>query len=238
MQTPPIQETLGQVLFGKTRRKVLGLLLSHPGQTFYLREIVRWADVGLGAVQRELKTLVQVGVIRRSVRGTHVFFQADPDCPVFADLRGIVLKTTGLADVLCQALAPLRSQIRFAFIYGSMARGQDRASSDVDLMVVGDVSFDEVVDVIAAAEESLRREVNPTVYPLREFKQKLSARHYFVSDVVRNPTIFLVGNERDLAGLVAECLAAPSRGQSERGARTLAGRRPRPAERGGAPSER
>ncbi len=170
MGTLVTQDVLCSALFGETRRAVLALLFSRPDESFYLREVVRWAGTGRGAVQRELARLEQAGIVRRRRRGSQVHFQASAECPVFGELRGFVLKTVGLVGVLRAALSPLAERIRVAFIYGSVARGEARAASDVDLCVVGGVTFAEIAGAIRGAQEKLGREINPTVYPPAEFR--------------------------------------------------------------------
>jgi predicted nucleotidyltransferase len=188
-------------LFGKARQAVLRLLFSHPDESFYVREIVRASAAGQGAVQRELDSLRRAGVVQRTVRGNQVFYQANPDSPIFRELKSLILKTTGGAEVLRRALSPLAGRIRVAFMYGSMARGEQRRGSDVDLFVVGDVSFADLVEALAPAQRKLAREINPVVYPISEFREKLSQKHHFITSVLRNPKLFLMGDERELAGL-------------------------------------
>ena len=188
-------DALSAALFGKGRRKVLGLLFSRPDELFYFREIARWAGAGLGAAQRELHRLAIAGIVRRTRRGNQVYFQADAQCPIFAELRGIVLKTAGVGDVLRAALASLASRIRLAFVYGSIARGEPRQASDVDLCVVGEVTFAEVVEALAPAQDTLAREINPTVYSPDEFERKLAENHPFVSNILAGPRIVLMGDE-------------------------------------------
>jgi predicted nucleotidyltransferase len=188
-------------LFGKARQAVLRLLFSHPDESFYVREIVRAAAAGQGAVQRELDSLRRAGIVQRTVRGHQVFYQANPDNPIFQELKSLILKTTGGAEVLRRALSPLAGRIRVAFMYGSMARGEQRRGSDVDLFVVGDVSFADLVEALAPAQRKLAREINPVVYPISEFREKLSQKHHFITSVLRAPKLFLMGDERELAGL-------------------------------------
>src|SRR5579863_9315074 len=158
MSTAFAKSGLSAALFGQTRRAILALLYSHPDQSYYLRQLVRSAGVGLGAAQREVKHLSDAGIIRRTVRGHQVFYQANPDCPVFEELKGLMVKTAGVADVLRAALAPLAAQIRVAFIYGSVAGLAQRNGSDVDVMVVGEPAFGEVVAALGGAQETLSRE--------------------------------------------------------------------------------
>ena len=194
--------SLATVLFGKTRRAIFSLLYGHPDQAFYLREIVRRVDVGMGAVQQEVKQLSEVGIIQRTVRGHQVYYQADSSCPVFRELRGLVVKTTGMVDVLRIALRSLASRIKAAFIYGSVVRGEERNGSDVDVLVVGSVTFAEVSSAFSDAQKTLSREINPTVYPIKEFQAKLAKEHHFLKSVMEQEKIFLIGDEDALKRLV------------------------------------
>jgi predicted nucleotidyltransferase len=161
---------LSESLFGPVRRAVLTLLYSHPDEAFYVRQITRAAGVGHGAVQREVGQLTDSGILARSVRGRQVYFQANPQCPIFQELRSLVVKTAGAAEVLRGALAPLAKRIGTAFIYGSLARGEEGARSDVDVMVIGETTFDEVLEALRPVEAQLGRETNPTVYSAAEFR--------------------------------------------------------------------
>ncbi|MBI5723007.1 MAG: nucleotidyltransferase domain-containing protein [Planctomycetes bacterium] len=193
--------SLSESLFGKARRAVLSLLYSHVDEAFYLRQIVRAACAGQGAIQREVGRLTEAGVISRSVRFKHVYYQANPECPIFQELKILMVKTAGAAETLRDALSDLSGRIIAAFIYGSMARGEEKARSDVDVMVIGKTTFGDVVKALRPAEEKIGREVNPTVYPPAEFKARLAARHHFLTSVLNEPKIFLIGDENDLAGL-------------------------------------
>jgi predicted nucleotidyltransferase len=213
MGTKAQPASLDSALFGKTRRAVLALLYSHPDEAFYLRQLIRAAGVGQGGVQREVRRLSAAGLIQRTVRGHQVYYQADPRCPVFKELKSLVVKTAGVGDVLRAALAPLAERIRVAFLFGSMARGETRRGSDLDLLVVGKVSFGDVVSALGAAQAALRREVNPTLYSPAEFQTKCAARHHFLTTVLREKKIFLVGDERELARLAQKRLAGRARKQ-------------------------
>lgn len=189
------------VLFGRSMRAILGLLFSHPERAFYLREIARAAGTSPSSLQRELIALSEAGLIGREARGHQVYFRANSASPLFQELRGIVVKTFGVADVLRDALAPLAPAIRVAFIYGSLARGEARAESDVDVMVVGNPSFADVAGRLRSAEAALRRSVNPTVYPAVEFIEKSAAGDPFLATVLAEPKIFLTGDELELRHL-------------------------------------
>jgi predicted nucleotidyltransferase len=207
MSTLPDTDNLSKTLFSKTRRAVLSLLYSHVDDAFYLRQIARAAEVGLGAVQRELKQLSDAGIIQRIVRGRQVYYQANPRCPVFAELKKLVVKTVGVGAALQAALAPLADRIDLAVIYGSIARSEEHRDSDVDVLVVGKVTFAEIVSSFSEAQKTIGREINPTVYPPSEFRSKLAAGHHFLNTVLRGPMLFLIGDKRELARLAKKPVA-------------------------------
>jgi len=198
MDTPVFFDSLSQTLFGAARRAVLALLYGHADEEFYLRQIVRMTDMGIGPIQREVRALARAGIIRRRVHGHQVYFRADASSPIFAELRSIVTKTVGAGDALRAALQPLAERIRVAFIYGSVARGTENGRSDIDVMVIGDVTFADVCDAVTPAQDNLSREVNVTVYPLLEFREKARAGHHFVSEVLRGDKVFLIGDKNEL----------------------------------------
>jgi predicted nucleotidyltransferase len=187
------QSPLVELLFGAYRRRILSLLLLHPEQSFYAREIGRLAAVPAGSLHRELTQLTEAGILQRSAAGNLVRYQADRTCPIYDELAGIFRKTSGLADVLRDALAPLGKSVETAFVFGSVAQGKERATSDVDVMVIGAAKFEEVVGALAPAGERLRREINPVVMTAREFRSKLKARDRFVSRIAREPKLMLAG---------------------------------------------
>src|SRR5690348_9087768 len=198
---------LSEGLFGQTRTAILTLLYAHADESFYLRQLVREIGAGNGAIQREVRQLSDAGLIIRKTVGRQVFYQANRKSPVFSELRGLLLKTSGAHGVLRAALAPLKDRIQVAFIYGSIAAQQDRADSDIDLMIVGDASFDEVVQALGGAEKMLRREINPSVYPPREFRSKLRSGSHFLNSVLQGKKLFVLGSEHDLRELSSQRLA-------------------------------
>jgi predicted nucleotidyltransferase len=189
---------LGDLLFGQTRGRILALLYGTPDQAFFTRQIARQVGTSVGTVQRELETLSQIGLIERSATGMQVFYQANRDHPAYAELHSLVAKTAGAFHILRSALAALAKKIAFAFVYGSMARGDENAVSDVDLMVIGDVSLDEMLMQLATAERDLGRSINPTVFSLKEFKSKLKAGNHFLKSVMRGEEVLLIGDENEL----------------------------------------
>ncbi len=194
-------------LFGKVRSSVLALLFCHGDRAFYFREVERSVGMGRGAVQRELTNLVSAGLVTRRKQGNQVYYQANPKSAIFSELKSLMVKTVGVAEVLREALIPLQDRITTAFVYGSFAKGTEKTDSDVDVLVIGDVTFAEVVDLLGAAQESLGREVNPSVYPVAEFVAKVLAGHHFVTSVAGEPKIFLFGDEDVFGRLVEKRLA-------------------------------
>jgi uncharacterized protein len=194
-------DALSDGLFGKTRQAVLALLFSRTDSSFYTKQILDAVKIGRGTVQRELKNLTDARIIVREVQGRQVYYRANDRCPIFDELRDIVRKTFGLADVVKQSLAAKAGNIRLAFIFGSIAsRTEDRAS-DIDVMIIGNITFGDAVDLFASAETTLSREINPVVYPVQEFQQKVRSDHHFVKSVVEGEKLFLIGDEIELSRL-------------------------------------
>ena len=189
-------------LFGKTRQTVLALLYGRTDSSFYTKQILDAVKSGRGTVQRELKNLTDTGIITREVQGRQVYYRANDKCPIFNELKSIVRKTFGVADVIRQSLASVTDKIRVAFVFGSIASGNEDKASDIDVMVVGAISFGDVVSLLSSAEEKLGREINAVVYPIAEFKQKVRDDHHFVKTVLDSEKIFLVGDEGELRRLV------------------------------------
>jgi predicted nucleotidyltransferase len=189
------------LFFGSYRRKVLSLLLLHPGVHFHLREIARATHTQPGTVRRELSLLTRAGLLERDVQGNQVRFRANESYPIYEELRSILKKTTGVADQLRAALAPLTDSIVVAFIYGSIASGQERPNSDIDLMIVGDVRFEDVIRLIHPYQEELRREINPHVYTAAEFKRKARENNSFIVRILKLPKISVTGDLDELGKL-------------------------------------
>ena len=196
--------SLGEALFTKTQQRVLGLLFGNPERSYYTNEIVRFAEAGIGTVQRELQRLESAGLITSRKIGNQKHYQANRAAAIFEELHGIVIKTVGLADVLRKAIQPLQERVDLAFIFGSVAQGKERITSDVDVMVIGDASFEDVVQALYSTREALRREVNPVVMSMSEFSRKVLQGDRFVSRIVNEPKIFLKGGSDDLGKLFAD----------------------------------
>lgn len=191
--------TLAHQLFGQTRSAVLSALLLHPESSLHVRELARLTRASPGSLHRELRLLADMGLLLRQEVGRQVHYRANTAHPVHAELAQLLRKTAGLVDVLREALDPLGSKVELAFVFGSMASGTEKAASDVDLMVLGQASFADLARALAAAQATLRREVNPTVMTRREFVDKLESGDGFANSVMKEIKLWLKGEEHDLA---------------------------------------
>ena len=197
--TTPRTISLADALFSGTQQRVLGLLFGQPERSFYATELINLAGVGSGAVQRELASLSQSGLVTVKPVGNQKHYQANPASPIYNELCGMVRKTVGLAEPLRAALAPLAPQIKAAFVYGSVAKKEDTASSDIDLMLVSDtLTFSDTILALQAATVLLGREVNPNIFTPQDFAKRLKEGGSFVSRVMAQPKVWLMGGEHDL----------------------------------------
>jgi uncharacterized protein len=204
----------GRSLFGHTRSALLAMLYGHVDQSFYVRQLVRAIGAGHGALQRELKYLTEMGLVLRRNQGNQVLYQANSQSPIFSEIKGLITKTVGIHDVIRSALASLGPEIQIVFVYGSVARQKERANSDVDLMVLGDASFSEVVSALGPAQKALGREINPTVFPASEFRSKLAAGNHFLRSVMKEKRLFVLGTENELTKLASKQLAGSAHNKS------------------------
>lgn len=187
--------SLADALFSRTQQRVLGLLFGQAPRAFHLNELVRLAGVGSGAVQRELARLSASGLVTRELQGRQVWFKANPASPVFAELRTIIRRTSGLVDVLRDALQPIASGIESAFVFGSVAKGTDTADSDIDLMIVGEgLSYADVFPLLTDAEALLGRRISPTLYTPGDWQRRLDEANAFVTRVRHLPTLVVIGS--------------------------------------------
>lgn len=190
---------LADALFPRVRQRVLALLYGNPGRTFFANEVIALAQSGTGAVQRELADLAAAGLLKVSTQGNQKHYQANEAAPVFSELRGLVLKTFGLADVLRVALEPLGSQIDAAFVYGSVAKQEDTAQSDIDVMIISDtLGYADVFGALEPASITLGRPVNPTVYTSAQFAKRAKQDNAFVTRVLQQPKLWLIGSKETL----------------------------------------
>ena len=188
---------LASLLFGDYRQKILARLLLHPEQSYHVREIARLTGTSAGTLHKELARLAQAGVLTREEIGNQVRYGANRQCPIYPELAGILRKTAGLADVLTEALSTLRERITLALVFGSVARGDEGPGSDVDVLLVGDIGFAEVVRALHEAQSSIGREINPVVLSSAEFDDRLKCGDAFLAAILGGKKIFLIGNEHE-----------------------------------------
>lgn len=197
---PNMHRSLTTLLFPEYRRRVLGLLLLRPDEALHGREIARRTGLPAGTISRELGKLTEVGVLKREKRGNQQVYSADTSGPVYTELASILRKTSGLADVLVQALAPAAHRLRVAFVFGSVAQGRATAGSDVDVMLIGDIGFRQAVELLHPTQAVLGREVNPKVLSAEEFSAKAPTEP-FLAEVLAKPKLFLIGSTHELEEL-------------------------------------
>ena len=200
MRTTPAAG-LATVLFGKSMRAILAQLYGRPDRRFYVREIARTAGTPPSSLQRDLAALAGAGVIERHESGHQVYYQANLNCPIFAELKGIVTKTFGVVDFVRELLRPHDKSIRAAFVFGSVAKGTDAPGSDVDLFVIGDLPPSDLAIDIGRINTELRRRVSLTAYSVDEFVALRAQENHFVTRVLRQPVIWLIGDHGTLDAL-------------------------------------
>lgn len=220
MGTTAIGTGVAEALLGKVRSRVLALLFAHADQAFYLREVVRRTGLAHGAVQRELALLLRLGLLTRTQRGRQVYHQANRQSPVFPELRGLMLKTVAMGDALRAALDSLGERVSVAFVYGSFARGEENAGSDVDLLLIAEVSARKVAAVLGPVGREIGRELNTAVYQQAEFQERVERGDHFITEVLNSPKVFLIGDEHELDRLAsrAEAATASQLGAGDQGA--------------------
>ena len=195
----PEASSISNALFSKVQQRVLGLIFARPDRSFYASEIVRSLQSGTGAVERELARLQESGLVTVERIGNQKHYRANPQSPIFSELRGIVLKTSGLSEPLRQCLAPIATKIRAAFVYGSVAKGTDTAQSDIDVMIIGDdLTYSDIYGSVQKAETTLSRRVNPTFVSIDDWKRKTSDSQSVLAKINAGPKTFLLGSESDL----------------------------------------
>jgi predicted nucleotidyltransferase len=196
----PVRTSVADALFTTGQQRVLGLLFGNPSRSYYTGEIIALSDAGTGSVQRVLARLAAAGLVTVSAIGNQKHYQANCDAPIFPQLHELVLKTFGLADILRDALRPLGSKIDAAFVYGSMAKDEDSATSDVDMMIISDaVGYGDIYLQLEDAAGRLGRKVNPTIHSRATLMKSVKDRNAFVTRVLAQPKIWLIGDESELA---------------------------------------
>jgi predicted nucleotidyltransferase len=200
MRRPP---SLG-ALFPTIRGELLAALLTQPDRWWYLSELAHFLETAPSSLQRELRSLVAGGILEQRREGGRAYFKAETRSPLFPELRGLLEKTAGVVPALQRMLAAFGPDIDFAFAYGSVARNQERALSDVDLMVVGRTGVAELAPALRQVETRLGREINVTSYSAAEFRKKVAAGDHFLSTVLRGPKNFVKGSQRDLDRVIGK----------------------------------
>ena len=195
---------LADFLLGPLRTRVLSALILHPDIAWHSRELARRIGALPGSASRELVKLADVGILLRQNIGNQVHYRANRDCPIFVELAGMLRKTSGLTTVLIDALQPIVGQIQCALVFGSVARGAETTNSDVDVLVLGDIGFADVIQALHPAQEEVQREINPVVYRIADFRAKLASNNTWAREVAEKPKLFLIGNADDFAKLIED----------------------------------
>ncbi len=188
---------LANLLFKEYRKRVLSLLLLHPDNTYHVRELARLTETVPGTLHKELSKLAEAGILKKSSRGNQVSYQADRNCVIFEELSSIVRKTAGLADILADALAPLNDGIETAFVFGSAASGEAGNDSDIDLLIIGNASFTDIVKALHPTQETLGREINPKLFSAKEWQVAKKQHTAFIRDILQKPVISIQGEIDD-----------------------------------------
>ncbi len=190
---------LGKALFTATQRNVLSLLYGHPDRSFYTKEILHLTGMGVATIKRELDRMLEAGILSFTKIGNQHHYQANPECPIYEELLSIVSKTFGISEVIREVLLPVDSSLDMAFVYGSIAKNNETATSDVDLLVVSEsLAYADLMAVLINAEKSLGRPVNPSIYTIEQIRSKLKNNNAFISRIMEQPKIWIKGTEDDI----------------------------------------
>lgn len=190
--------SITSILFSEYRRRVLGLLLLHPENKYHVREIARLTATTAGTLHRELSKLATAGVLIREESGNQVYYQANSTFPIFPELKSILKKTSGLVNVLMEALSPFSKKLQAAFVFGSVAKGSESLGSDIDILIIGEIEFAQAVSALYPAQATLGREINPKIYSKQEWKKCIMEKNFFVQEVLKGPQLFIIGELNDI----------------------------------------
>jgi DNA-binding transcriptional ArsR family regulator len=204
--------SIANALFSSTRQKLLSALLLNSHQPVYATQLANHFGVRPSTLQRDLAKFTQAGILKMSRNGNRTYFQANEECPIFPELRSLLLKTSGLVDVLRDELAPLASKIKVMAVYGSIASGTENSGSDIDLLIIGSVKMIELSVLLEQATGKLRRQINPTLYTTGEFSQKARSSH-FLQSILGKPLLFVIGVNSDLEAITGR---KPRRGGTDK----------------------
>jgi predicted nucleotidyltransferase len=200
-------------LFTSVKQGILGSIYGQPDRWWYLSELASVAGKTPSSLQRELKKLAASGIVRTKREGARVYFQAETQSPLFEPLRMLIERTMGVIENLKQAIEPIAEQIVFAFVYGSVARGEERSRSDIDLIVIGDVGLAVLARVLRPLEMKFRREFDAKCYSVDEFRSKLDSGNHFLVSILQEPKLFIIGNENDVGRFVGKRLREEARNE-------------------------
>lgn len=189
---------ISSLLFSEYRRRVLGLLLLHPENRYHVREIARLTHTSPGTLNRELSKLTEAEVLVREASGRQVYYHANSNLPIFEELASILRKTSGLVDVLANTLMPFSDKIKVALVFGSVGRGTESVGSDVDVLVIGELSFADTITALYPAQEIIGREINPKVFQQKEWRNLLRKKDPFVQEILKNSKLFIIGEANEL----------------------------------------
>jgi len=190
---------LAELLSSRARAEIFRLLFSGAGEELHVREIERRSGLNDSTLRQELRRLVRLDLVQSRRDSNRVYYRAKTESPLYPEIRNLVLKTSGLSDVLKSALSDKR--IRVAFVFGSIARGEEKAGSDVDLMVIGQLGLRDLSGLLSGIEEKIGREINPHVLHEDEFRKRVRAKEHFVSSVMASSNIFIIGSQHELEAM-------------------------------------
>jgi uncharacterized protein len=191
---------LAEILSSKIRSEIFRMLFGVNDEALHMREIERRSGLSIGTIQQETKKLLLLNLILKRKDGNRIYYQANKEHPLYAEIRGLVLKTVGLADFFRNALK-VNPNIQFAFVFGSLARNEEKDKSDVDLMIIGEITMRQLTALLSGVSDHIGREINPHILTVREFLKRKSTKDHFLTQVLDSPMIFVIGNENDLAEL-------------------------------------
>ena len=191
---------LAEILSSKIRSEIFRMLFGVNDEALHMREIERRSGLSIGTIQQETKKLLHLNLILKRKDGNRIYYQANKEHPLYAEIHGLVLKTVGLADFFRNALK-VNPNIQFAFVFGSLARNEENDKSDVDLMIIGEITMRQLTALLSGVSDHIGREINPHILMVREFLKRKSTKDHFLTQVLDSPKIFVIGNENDLAEL-------------------------------------
>ena len=198
-----LYKSIADVLFPKTRQKILRLSFLNPEKKYYLREFSNLTNTSPGAIERELKKLTLVGILSIEHINTKKLYSVNRDNPIFEELKIIIIKTFGITDLIKETLQPYKEKIKLAIIFGSLVKGELVASSDVDLLIVSEMSYRNLVKITTPLENIFQRAINLNVYSINEFESKYTSDHHFIKSVFGSEVIYLIGGINDAGKLVS-----------------------------------